>query len=143
MPEPSPFVVETLLETPTATVRDVYCRGRLRHRGAEEHATETQLVFPYRGAYVRHLGHDEAVAEANQVLFFNAGDGYRVSHPVRGGDASLTVILGEPLLRELAPASLLRSGGAVAFRHHRLRIDARTQALLAILRHSLRENIAE
>jgi AraC-like DNA-binding protein len=92
---------------------------------------------------VRHLGRDEAVAEANQVLFFNAGDGYRVSHPVRGGDASLTLILGEPLLRELAPASLLRGRGPAAFRLHRLRIDARAQALMAILRHSLRENIAE
>ena len=30
-----------------------------------------QLVFPYRGVYVRHLGSDQAVAEANQVLFFN------------------------------------------------------------------------
>jgi len=34
--------------------------------------------------YVRHLGHDQAVAEANQVLFFNATEGYRISHPVRG-----------------------------------------------------------
>jgi hypothetical protein len=42
-------------------------------------------VFPYRGVYVRHLGLDQAVAEANQVLFFNAGEGYRVSHPVPGG----------------------------------------------------------
>ncbi len=73
-----------LLSTPTVTVSDVYCRGSLRSAGSEEAATVTQLVFPYRGAYVRHLGSDEAVAEANQVLFFNAGDGYRVSHPVRG-----------------------------------------------------------
>jgi len=47
-------------------------------------------VVSYRGVYVRHLGHDQAVAEANQVLFFNAAEGYRVSHPVPGGDASLS-----------------------------------------------------
>jgi AraC family transcriptional regulator len=93
--------------------------------------------------YVRHLGHDQAVAEANQVLFFNATDGYRVSHPVPGGDASLTLIIGEPQLRELAPRSFLRNSPTLAFRQQRLRIDARAQALVALLRHSLRQNIAE
>jgi AraC-like DNA-binding protein len=140
MPE---VAVQPLLATPTVTVRDVGCRGSLRERSAEEHATVTQLVFPYRGTYVRHLGHEEAVAEANQVLFFNAGEGYRVSHPVPGGDASLALIVSEPQLGEIAPRSLLRDRAPLAFRHLRLRIDARTQALMALLRHSLRQNIAE
>lgn len=138
----SEFAVQSLLETPTVTVRDVCCLGSSRQLSGEEYATATQLVFPYRGAYVRHLGSDAAVAEANQVLFFNEGEGYRVSHPVPGGDSSLTLIMGEPQLRELAPPAFLRDG-TLAFRQHRLRIDARTQALMAILRHSLRENIAD
>jgi AraC-like DNA-binding protein len=100
-------------------------------------------VFPYRGVYVRHLGHDEAVAEANQVLFFNAAEGYRVSHPVPGGDACLSLAISESQLRELAPPCFLREGGTLAFRQQRLRIDARTQALVALLRHSLRQKIAE
>jgi AraC-like DNA-binding protein len=140
MPE---FTVDSLLKTPTVTVRDVYCQGSFPHASAEEHATETQLVFPYRGVYVRLLGRDEAVAEANQVLFFNAAEGYRVSHPVPGGDASLTLILSEPHMVELAPPTLLRDRGPLAFRRQRLRIDARAQALMALLRHSLREDIAE
>jgi AraC family transcriptional regulator len=139
----SEVAVQSLLNTTTVTVRDVYCQGSLRHQSAEEHATVTQLVFPYRGTYVRHLGRDEAVAEANQVLLFNAGDGYRVSHPVPGGDASLVLIVSEPQLSEIAPRSLFRDGGSSAFRHQRLRIDARAQALMALLRHSLRESIAE
>ena len=72
-------------------------------------------------------GDDQAVAEANQVLFFNASEGYRVSHPVPGGDASLTLIISESQLRELAPRALLRDRAAPAFRQHRLRIDARAQ----------------
>ena len=114
------------------------CRGSRRHQGAEECATATQLVFPYRGVYARHLGRDQAVAEANQVLFFNATEGYRVSHPVPGGDASLSLVISEPLLRELAPKAFLRDGAPLAFRRQRLRIDPRTQALVALLRHSLR-----
>jgi len=140
MPE---FAAHSLLKSPSVTIRDVYCQGNRRHQGAEECATATELVFPYRGVYVRHLGHDQAVAEANQVLFFNATEGYRVSHPVPGGDASLSLAISEPQLRELAPPTFLRDSATLAFRQQRLRIDARAQALAALLRHSLRQNIAE
>ena len=137
------FDVQFLLKSSTVTIRDVYCRGSCQQESAEEFATATEVVFPYRGVYVRHLGHDQAVAEANQVLLFNATEGYRVSHPVPGGDASLSLAISEPLLRELAPPTFLRDGATLAFRRQRLRIDARTQALVALLRHSLRQNIAE
>jgi AraC-like DNA-binding protein len=137
------FNVQYLLRSPTVTIRDVCCQGSAPHPSAEECATATQLVFPYRGVFVRHLGHDQAVAEANQVLFFNATEGYRVTHPVPGGDACLTLAISEAQLRELAPLTFLRDGATLAFRHQRLRIDARAQALVALLRHSLRQNIAE
>jgi len=137
------FAAESLLKTPTVTMRDVYCQGSCKHHTVEECATATELVFPYRGVYVRHLGHDQAVAEANQVLFFNASEGYRVSHPVAGGDASLSLAISESQLREVAPSSFLRENATVAFRRQRLRIDARAQALVALLRHSLRQKIAE
>lgn len=139
----SEFSVHSLLKTQTIKVEDVYCQGSCRHLSAEEYAFDTHLVFPYRGVYVRHLGHDQAVAEANQVLFFNAAEGYRVSHPVPGGDASLTLTVSDALLEEIAPRGFLRDGPTLAFREQRLRIDARTQALVAMLRHSLRQNIAE
>jgi AraC family transcriptional regulator len=139
----SEFAVQSLLHTPTIAIHDVCCQGSCRHQSAEECTAATQVVFPYRGVYVRHLGQDQAVAEANQVLFFNATEGYRVSHPVPGGDASLTLVIGETQLHELAPPALLRDGKALAFRRPRLRIDARAQVLVALLRHSLREKIAE
>jgi len=133
-----------LLTSSTVTIRDTYCQGTWQHKGPEECTKTTQLVFPYRGVYVRHVGQDQVVAEANQVLFFNAMEGYRISHPVSGGDASLTLVLGEQQLRELAPPGLLHGGGsALAFQQPRLRIDARTQVLVALLRHGLTEGNAE
>jgi len=134
---------QSLLKSQIVGIRDVYCRGSCRNQSAEEFATATELVFPYRGVYVRHVGREQAVAEANQVLFFNAGEGYRVSHPVAGGDASLSLAINEPELRELPPRAFLRDSATLAFRRLRLRIDTRTQALAALLRHSLRQNIAE
>jgi len=139
----SEFAAESLLRTPTVAIRDVYCLGSCKHQGAEECAAATELVFPYRGVYVHHLRHDQAVAEANQVLFFNADEGYRISHPVAGGDASLSLAISESLLREMAQPDLVRESATLAFRRQRLRIDARAQALVALLRHSLRHNIAE
>jgi AraC family transcriptional regulator len=139
----SEFTVRYLLETATVTVRDVLCQGSCRGKSAEEHAGVTQLVFPYRGVYVRHLGRDDAVAEANQVLFFNAAEGYRVSHPVGGGDACLNLLISQPQLRELAPRALLRDDEDPAFRIQRLRIDPRAQMQMALLRHRLYQNIAE
>ena len=137
------FAVHSLLKTPTVAITETYCQGTCRHQSVEESTATTQLVFPYRGVYVRYVGDDQAVAEANQVLFFNANEGYRVSHPLPGGDASLTLVIGEPQLRELAPRTFLRHGTALAFRQQRRRIDARAQALVALLRHSLRQKIAE
>jgi AraC family transcriptional regulator len=137
------FTVQTLLNTPTVTVTDVVCSGACRHKSEEECATETHLVFPYRGVYVRHVGRDDAVAEANQVLFFNAWQGYRVSHPVAGGDVCLDLAIDNSLLRELAPGESVRDGENPTFVRQRRRIDPRAQALVALLRHSLRKGIAE
>jgi len=134
---------QLLLDTPALAVRDVVCAGTCRHRSEEEFAETTCLVFPYRGVYVRHVGRSDSVAEANQLLLFSQGEGYRVSHPVEGGDACLSLAIGETWLRELAPPLELRDGATLAFRRQRLRIDARAQALVALVRHSLKTQGAE
>lgn len=137
------FSVRILSSSPEITLRDVLCRGTCRHKSAEECATRAHLVFPYRGTYVRHVGEDDAVADANQLILFNAAEGYRISHPIAGGDASLSLSLEEGLLRELAPREYLRPGGDLVFRVQRVRIDPRAQALVSVLRHGLSRAIAE
>lgn len=133
----SDFQVDLLLDTGAVKVRNVRCAGTCRHRSAEECASVTHLVFPYRGTYLRHVGSDQAVADANHVLLFNAGEGYQVSHPVSGGDESLVLVLSEPMLRELAPRSLLDTRDGLGFRVQSLHIDPRAQVLVALLRHGL------
>jgi AraC-like DNA-binding protein len=135
--------VQLLLNTKSIALRDVVCSGGCRHKSSEEHAYGTHLVFPYRGVYVRHLGRNDAVAEANQVLFFNDAESYRISHPIEGGDACLSLTISEPWLRELAPTGQVRGGAALGFHRQCLRIDPRAQALVALLRHSLSRQAAE
>jgi AraC-like DNA-binding protein len=139
----SDFQVNRLLDTGTVVVKEVHCLGTCRHRSAEECAASTHLVFPYRGVYLRHVGSDQSVADANHVLFFNAGEGYQVSHPTTGGDDSLVLAVSQPLLRELAPVALINKGDALGFRGQSLHIDPRAQALVALLRHSLSQGSIE
>lgn len=137
------LAVKLHLDTATANVREIVCSGGCRHRSAVECAQTTYLVFPYRGVYVRHVGGNDSVAESNQVLFFNAGEEYRISHPVEGGDACLSVGVAEQWLDELAPRRHMRDRAGLTFRRQRLRIDARAQALVATLRYGLDRNVAE
>jgi len=139
----SDYEVSRLLETETVSVRTVRCGGTCRHRSAEECASMTHLVFPYRGVYLRHVGSDQTVADANHVLFFNAGEGYQVSHPIDGGDASLSLGLSEAILLELAPRSVLNRRDALGFSRQHQRIDPCAQALVALLRHSLENSSIE
>src|SRR6188508_1913573 len=141
---PTPeFTVGNLLDSDVVSVRHVNCQGTCRHRSAEECASQTHFVFPYRGVYLRHVGGDQAVADANHVLFFNEGQGYQVSHPVSGGDASLVLSVDETTLRELAPKHLVCESADFAFNQQHLRIDARAQALVMLLKHSLQNGSIE
>jgi AraC-like DNA-binding protein len=135
--------VTSLLHTEIVSLRDVTCAGSCRHRTREEFASITHLVFPYRGIYLRHVGQDQAVADANHVLFFNAGEGYQVSHPIAGGDSSLSLSLADSILRELAPGRILSDRATTGFRHQHQGIDLRAQALVALLRHSLNSGTIE
>ena len=143
MSAPSELEITQLLHTDTVTLRNVRCSGACRHRSEEESTSATYLVFPYRGVYLRHVGSDQAVGDANQLLFFNATEGYQVSHPMGGGDASLSLSLSTLMLQELAPKSLLKRGEGSGFSRQHQRIDPRAQALVAMLRHSLNNGTIE
>ena len=139
----SQFASDTLLETESLSIHDVTCAGGCRHQSAAECAAATALVFPYRGVFVRHVGGEDSVAEANQLLFFNAEQEYRISHPIEGGDACLSIAIKEPLLEELAPREQLQRRGPVSFARNRRRVDPRAQVLVALIRHSLKRQAIE
>ena len=134
--------VETLLSTPTVVVRDAI-RAIGGPAEPQTAAPVPTLVFPYRGVFVRHVGGELVVAEPNQVLFFNANEEHRIAYPLAEGAAFLLLEIEPALLGEIAPAKIVREIQPIAFAPSRLRIDPRAQALVAMLRYSLREEIAE
>lgn len=132
------FEVTSLLATPMLDVRQVRCAGGCRHPEGEECSAHTRLVFPLRGVYQRHVGREISIADANHVLLFNAGESYRVSHPVAGGDDSLVVGIDAEVLRSLAATGDLAPGPTVRFRRQSLPVDAATQGAVVHLQRGLR-----
>ena len=90
--------------SPTVAVTEVRCRPRDGRCGPDEQATGNQVVFLRRGLFVKHLGRDRIVADPNHVLFFNHDRGYRVSHPVDGGDDCTVFTLSPASLRDVLRA---------------------------------------
>src|SRR5688572_28317384 len=91
----------TLFSGDIVTVTDVACRVTSPHCSCEEHSPTHCLVLPRRGAYIRHIGKRQALADPTQALFFNAGETYRVSHPVGLGDDSTALMFDDATLLDL------------------------------------------
>ena len=65
----------------------------------------------------------------------------QIGHPVAGGDSSLSIGVSPATLFELASADYLQARGRAAVNRSRLRIDARVQALTALVRHGLTNGV--
>jgi AraC family transcriptional regulator len=135
MPE---FAATPILTTDTTAVWNVMCPGHIRHLAGEECAITTHLVFPYRGVYVHHVGSRHTVVEASQVLFINEDEPYQVSHPVDGGDSTLSIRVDPEALLELTPIGCRHPKGLAAFDRPGVRADTGTQRLAATVRQRLR-----
>jgi AraC family transcriptional regulator len=134
---------QVLMSTPTVAAWDVVCAGACQPQGAQECTRQTHLVFPYRGVYVRHVGRTATIADANQVIIFNDDEPYRVSHPLEGGDSSLSMRIRPADFLELVPLGYLANEHAVALNQPRFRVDSPTQALTARLRHGLSQGLMD
>jgi AraC family transcriptional regulator len=131
------FDALALLSTQSVAVWDVSCPGHVRQPADEECATSTHLIYPYRGVYVHHVGGRHTVVEASQVLFINEDEPYRVSHPIDGGDSTLSIRVEPQALMELAPARRRHASGRAAFDRSGVRADNHVQRLAATVRQRL------
>jgi len=88
----------TLHRSDTVRITDVRCRPTSCACGAEEESTSHSIAFPRAGVFVKHLGRQQVVADCNQVMFFNGGETYQVSHPVAGGDDCTSFAFSDDIL---------------------------------------------
>lgn len=85
---------------PYAVVGDVRCSCARCGRTGEETTRRHSIALPRKGVFVKHVGRETVTADANTAIFFQAGRGYRVSHPCDGGDDCTTIAPSEELLRD-------------------------------------------
>ncbi len=89
-----------LFASDVVTIFDVCCRAKESACGPKEESFEPSMVIPRRGVFVKHVGSDQLVGDANCTMFFNPGETYRVSHPIAGGDDCLSFHFSPSVLRE-------------------------------------------
>jgi len=102
LPEPIvPHTREVLFSSLGISIVDFRCRADVEPEGPEEPNPTHSVVLVRRGVFRRRQRRDSVVADANHVLFFNAGQPYHFSHPVPGGDDCTILALDAPVALEL------------------------------------------
>jgi AraC family transcriptional regulator len=99
---PSPVVsARAVAQELGVVVVDYRCRAGVHAHGPEEWNAGHNIAFVRRGVFSIRTPRTSAVADPNQVLFFNAHQPYRVAHPVEGGDDCTSLVLPDALARDL------------------------------------------
>jgi len=128
----------TLFQGLGLRVDDFRCRACVAPRGAEEPNATHSIVLVRRGLFLRESRDGTVVGDANRVLFFNRGEGYRYAHPLAGGDDCTIVALEDEGVWRLVEAAELaadtargpfRSGDAPA---ERRTVERHRELLLAL-----------
>jgi AraC-like DNA-binding protein len=81
-----------LLDTSVVDVVHVSCCSPRSAVGDEEWNQAPQIVLPRRGLFMVHRSGESVLADPTGAVVFGREEGYRVSHPLDGGDES--VVLG-------------------------------------------------
>ncbi len=120
-----------LLESSVGLVEDVRTAGATRTKASEDFSPKFQVALPYRGLFVWHVGRDDMVSDANQVLFVTGGESYRLSEPLSGGCGELVITPEPSILMEIAHAADSRLSRHSLFLRRSRRADPRLQSLRA------------
>src|SRR5262249_36848499 len=112
-----------LLRSHVALVENLRCRGGCPTSGPEAYSAEFQVCLPYRGLFVWHVGGEDVVGDANQVLFVSGGEAYRLTDPLPGGYGELIVTPNLELLAELVQTAPHRLPLHPLFRRRSRRAD--------------------
>jgi AraC family transcriptional regulator len=81
-----------LLDTSVVEVVQVGCCRPRSVASGEEWNQAPQIVLPRRGLFMVHRGGESVLADPTRAIVFGLEEGYRVSHPLDGGDEC--VVLG-------------------------------------------------
>lgn len=95
----------TLYQDDSLRITDFECRRfGCDKRFWEERSEDHEILFLRSGMYVRHVGGEEIVGDANHVQFFNRDEPNQTTHPLPGGDDSTVIALSDEVLLDMLAA---------------------------------------
>jgi len=104
----NPITFRSLYDSPIFNVDDYRCRRSRGGPAAEERSDTNNIVLMRHGAFCKHFGRRNVIADVNQAVFFSKDSTYRVSHPADCGDRGVSFVLSPAVLndiiRELDPS---------------------------------------
>ena len=120
--------VHTLFRSDLIHVFDYRCTG---HDDQGEIPQGYEIVLPRSGAYQRRDRYGTFLADPNHVLFYNEGEPYDITHPIRGEDSSTVFLLTPSLLREIVRERHrdVENNAHQIFRHSHILLHTRLQFL--------------
>lgn len=120
-----------LLQSRVGLVEDWRSSGVSLRRSKEGFSADFQVCLPYRGLFVWHVGGDDVVGDANQVLFVAGGESYHLSQPRSGNYAELIITPDLELLEEIAGGPRASLSFHPLFQRRSQRADFQLQQLRA------------
>src|SRR5262249_13183400 len=124
-----------LLILPSGLVEDVKGTIGGRRPSAEDFSPEFQIALPYRGVFTWHVGGDEVICDANQILFVTGGEAFRVSGPPGSRYAELILTPTFSALSEMVERTGFDPHEHPLFRARSCRATPSVQGAAARLRH--------
>lgn len=126
---------ECLADLSVAIVEDL--QAHVSHGNRDDLCSVFQVCLPYRGLFVWHVGGDDVVGDANQIVYVRAGEPYHISGPVGAGYSELIITPAIDVLSELTQTSDRKLFDHPLFSRRAVRAWPRLQALRATYRHML------
>jgi AraC-like DNA-binding protein len=112
-----------------ACVEDLRRSGVRAGKGPEGFCSDFQICLPYRGIFVWHVGGEDVVGDANQVVACRPGESFHMSGPLPDGYAEMIVTPDLEVLSELAKVNGQPLGDHRLFRRRSWRASPRLQDL--------------
>jgi AraC-like DNA-binding protein len=91
--------------------------------------------LPYRGLFIWHVGREDVVGDANQVVLVTGGEYYRLSNPLSAGYAELIITPDVDVLSQMLQVDLAQLPRHQLFRQRSWAVDPRVQAFRARFLH--------
>lgn len=93
-----------VLDVAVGFVEDLRRSSGSAAKGPEGFCTDFQICLPYAGFFVWHVGTDDVMGDANQIVFVRGGEAFRMSSPSKFGYRELVVTPRMGVLTEIAHA---------------------------------------